>query len=69
MVSHMKKKRGNYGFAYWIYYNRLFVDVVCKWKGWRIWIGSSFDFREISGRRVRELGLGSFIEIVVLDVD
>jgi hypothetical protein len=26
-------------------------------------------FREISGRKMKELGSGSFIEIVVLDVD
>jgi len=28
-----------------------------------------FTFREISGRKMKELGSGSFIEIVVLDVD
>jgi hypothetical protein len=26
-------------------------------------------FREISGRRMKELGSGSFIEIIILDVD
>ena len=26
-------------------------------------------FDEISGRRMKELGIGSFIEVVVLDVD
>jgi hypothetical protein len=41
---------------------------MCKWKGDEFGQFRLLTFKEILGRRMKELGSSSFIEIVVLDV-
>jgi hypothetical protein len=45
-----------------------FMKVLCEGKGDESGQTCVLTFDEISGRRMRELGSGSFIEIVDLDV-
>jgi hypothetical protein len=70
MAGHIKRKEGKL----WFFLMESII-IGCLWM---LCVNGKVDeseqvslliFREISGRKMKELGSGSFIEIVILDVD